>query len=132
DVVQKEIEGGDALDETALQILPLLRRDDARQEIERENLFRAGGIAIDVERDALAEKSEVNRLAFEVKLVTSQGSEQFPETLVMRTDGAATIEHFVEERFYFVSLEQRRARFCFWLGGHFTTSSVHQRERRKV
>ena len=55
-VVQEKIQRRDALRKPALDVLPFLRRDDARQHVERENLFRALRVAIDVERDALPQK----------------------------------------------------------------------------
>ena len=54
DVVQKKIQGGDALGQAALEIIPLLRGNDPRQQIKREDFLRPRRIPIHVEGDALA------------------------------------------------------------------------------
>ena len=53
DVVQKQIERGDSLHETALDQFPFVGRDDARNQIERKNPFRSLIVVVDGEGDAL-------------------------------------------------------------------------------
>jgi hypothetical protein len=120
-VAQEQVQRRDALREAAFELLPFLGRNDARQQVERENLLRARRIAIDVERDALAQKREVNRLAFVFEFPRRQGLEQLPELPVMRTQLALGIEHFVEKSVVLVLSEQALDRLRFGLGGHFKT-----------
>ena len=56
DVVQKQIERGDALHEPALDQFPFLRRNDSRDQIERENPFRALVVVVNRKGDALLKK----------------------------------------------------------------------------
>ena len=56
DIAQKQVQGGDALREAALDGLPLGAGDDARQQIVRENPLGAFFPAVDGESDALVKK----------------------------------------------------------------------------
>ena len=56
DVVQEQIQRGDALDQSGLDVLPLSPRDDARQEIEGEDALGALVVVVDRKSDALVEK----------------------------------------------------------------------------
>ena len=96
-VVQKKIQRGDALRKAALQQLPLPGGNDAGEQIERKNLLCAGGIAIDVEGDALTEKGQVHRLALVLKLGGRKFSEQLPKARVVRAGGALRVLHLIEE-----------------------------------
>ena len=53
DVVQEEVQCGDALHETSLDVFPLLGWNDARYKVERENPLCPARVAIDIERHAL-------------------------------------------------------------------------------
>ena len=62
DVLAEKVQGGDALDEAALDDVPFVGGDDARDEVEGENLFDAARVAVDGEGDALvAEKTSAIR-----------------------------------------------------------------------
>ena len=52
DVVDEVVERVDALLEAALDPVPFLGRHDARNQVEGEDAFGAGGVAVDVEGDA--------------------------------------------------------------------------------
>ena len=52
DVVDEGVERVDALLEAAFDAVPFVRRDDARDQVEGEDAFGAGGVAVDVEGDA--------------------------------------------------------------------------------
>jgi len=52
----KRVERGDPLLEAGLDPLPIGRRDDARDEVERENLLRAALVGVDGEGDASLEE----------------------------------------------------------------------------
>ena len=45
DVLAEEVQRGDALDEPALDRVPFVGRDDAGNEVEREDLLDAGRVA---------------------------------------------------------------------------------------
>ena len=53
DVVQEKVERGDALGQAALDQVPFARRDDARDQVERENPLRSLVVVVDREGDAL-------------------------------------------------------------------------------
>ena len=65
-------------------MLPFLRRNDARQQVERKNFLRARRVAVDVEGDALPEKRVVNRFAPGLEFRLRQFCEQFLELLIVR------------------------------------------------
>ena len=54
DVVQKQIQRRDSLDEAALDQVPFFRGNDARDEIEWENALRPLVVVVDRKSDALA------------------------------------------------------------------------------
>ena len=64
DVVQKQIQRRDSLDESALDEFPFFRGNDARHEIERENALGPLVVVVDREGDALGEKSGRGQGAF--------------------------------------------------------------------
>ena len=64
DVVQKQIQRRDSLDESAFDQVPFLRGNDARHEIERENAFGPLVVVVDGEGDALGEKGGGGQRAF--------------------------------------------------------------------
>src|SRR5678815_2169862 len=51
DVIDEFIQAADALDESTLNPTPLLCAGNSGDQIERKNLLRTGGIAVDVERN---------------------------------------------------------------------------------
>ncbi len=53
------IEGGDALDETALDSGPFGSRHQPRQQVEREDALHAIGLTVDREGDALGDEGEI-------------------------------------------------------------------------
>src|SRR5215469_11785565 len=121
DVMQEQVERRDTLDQASLNLFPFACGNNSRQQIEWEYFFRPGGIAIDVERDALAQKGEVHRLALVLKLLFRQGLEQFPELLVMGPDLPAAIHHLIKKTIVPVIFEQPFCRLRFALAGHFAT-----------
>ena len=56
DIAQKEIERGDALREPALDAVPLLRRDQARQQVVGEDALSSLFAPVDGEGDALGQE----------------------------------------------------------------------------
>jgi hypothetical protein len=59
DVEQEQVQGGDALDEAVLDAAPLVGRDDARHEVEREDALQPLGFAVHGEGDAVVEQREL-------------------------------------------------------------------------
>ena len=56
DVLQEQVDRGQPLRQAALERVPLARRDDARQQVEREDALGALLVAVDRERDALGQE----------------------------------------------------------------------------
>ena len=95
DIVQKEIERLHALHETRFQAAPFVRRNDARNDVERNQALGAAVVAVDGERDADAMEEPLGffallRDAFEGRTVEPVG-----ESAVMRPDGPVGRPHFV-------------------------------------
>ncbi len=94
---RKRLRARDALHQAAFEVIPFTGRDDAGNEVEGENPFHALGIAIDVEGDALAEKGQIDGMAFVVELLPFEGFKQGVKVAVMGANRARRIHHFVEE-----------------------------------
>ena len=77
-VVQEKVQRADALGQAALQEVPFVRRDDARDQVERENLLRALAVAVDGERDALREERLIGEHPFAPELVVAHLAEAVP------------------------------------------------------
>ncbi len=73
-VLQKQIEGGDALGQAALDCLPLGACDDARQQVMREDSLGSFFPAVDRECDALIEEREVGFLLSAAKFFGREDS----------------------------------------------------------
>ena len=85
DVVDEQVERADALLQPALDDLPLMGRDQARDEIERK--YALGpllGIGIDRERDALVQERTIGELAGPRQIGRGQLSEIMRQVPVMR------------------------------------------------
>ena len=96
-VAQEKIERGDTLDQAAFQMLPFAGRDDAGNQVEGKNPLHALGVTIDIEGDALAEKSQADCLALVFKLLTFEGFKHGAKVTVMGTDLAVPIHHFIKK-----------------------------------
>jgi hypothetical protein len=111
------------LGETALKHFPLGGRDDAWQQVKRENFFRARGVAIHVKRHTLPEEGQVNGLAFEIEFLGRERLEQLPELAVVRAHLAGGVHHLIKKILRIVAFEQT-IRWCgFSLGGHWRTAT---------
>ena len=64
DVVQKQIQRRDSLDESAFDEFPFFRGNDARHEIERKNALGPLVVVVDSKSDALREKGRGGQRAF--------------------------------------------------------------------
>jgi len=61
EIVQEQVEGRDPLDQARLEALPLGGRDDPRDQVEREDAFRALRVVVDGEGDAPPQERQVDR-----------------------------------------------------------------------
>jgi hypothetical protein len=120
-VVEKEIQCGDALRQTAFEVFPFLGRNDAWQQIKRENFLRAGRIAIDVEGDALPHQGEVHRLPFEAEFFRRDLLQQVLKPRIMWPGGVRCGEHFIEEIGAVVAGKIIRSGWGIERAGHFVT-----------
>jgi hypothetical protein len=66
DILEEKVQRGDPLHQAALKKFPFPGRNDPGHQIEREDPLRDPRIAIHVERDALPQKSEIDRVALGV------------------------------------------------------------------
>ena len=121
DVVQKQIQRRDALREAALDHLPFLRGNDARQKVEGKNFLRARRVTIDVEGHALPHERQIHGLPLVIELLRCERLEQFAEARIMRLHRAIAGGHLIKEIFRRVTVQQARRQFGFYLGGHFAT-----------
>ena len=97
DVVQKEVERGDSLFQTAFDFLPFPSGDNSWNQIEGKNSFRPLRVAINSESHALSQESERSQFMFAVEFVFLQLGETLQQPLVMRPGLSRRIKHFVVE-----------------------------------
>ena len=83
-VLEKQIKGGDALGETRLDLPPLGASDNARQQIVREDLFRAFLTAVNVEGDPLIQEGKIRRLLAPPELIRRNRQQPAVQLLVLR------------------------------------------------
>src|SRR5947207_2155427 len=95
DVLQKKIECGDALGQSALNDLPFIAGNDSRQKIVGENALSSLLTSINGERDSLVKKRQVRRLLAFSQVFGRQFEQRAEERLIMRARNARRSEHFV-------------------------------------
>ena len=93
----------------ALDAVPLGGRDDARDEVEREDPLGAGAVAVDVERDAHVQERALGRLLPAQQLAVGQRLDQLDQRPGGRPRLAAGLEHLVEEGAGLIVLESHGA-----------------------
>ena len=79
DVVQKQIERGDALRQAALDVAPFRAGDDARQQVVGKDALGAFFAAVDGEGDALIQKREVGGLLAAADFLGGQRGKSFQQ-----------------------------------------------------
>ena len=97
DVVQKQIERSDSLDEPALDQFPFVGRDNPRDQIEWKNPLRPLIVVVNCEGDALSKKRGSSQLALAIELSPRHFLESLQQFVVMRTDYAGPSKHFIEK-----------------------------------
>ena len=99
DVLDEGVQRAHALGEAALDDAPLVGREDARDEVERERpvaaLRAVGGGG--VEGDALLDEDGVAPLAGRLKPLAAQPGERARERGCLRAGGGRALEELVEE-----------------------------------
>jgi hypothetical protein len=97
DVVEEEVERGHALPQPALDVPPLLVRDDAGHEVEGEHALDPLILGVDRERDALVEERGVRSAPSLVEGLGGHLAEHLVEGAVVRPHLVLGGEHLVEE-----------------------------------
>jgi hypothetical protein len=96
DVLQKQVEGGDPLRQSAFDDVPVGRRHDARQQVVRKDALGGFVPAVDRERDSLVEEREIRLLLAAKQLLRAQ-LEQLLVQLAIRAAGLRlAVEHLIE------------------------------------
>ena len=106
DIVKEKIQCAQALLQSAFQMSPLVRRDDARHEVERHNPLGAFVTAIDREGDSLVQISTLRHRALALESGGVHIRETPEEPLVVWTDLAIRLEHLIEKSLRFVLIEK--------------------------
>jgi hypothetical protein len=97
DVVEEQVQGGDALDQAGLDVFPLAGGDHPWERIEREDALGAFLVAVDRERDALLKEEQLEAAELLAEFLVAEAGEFFGHVPVIRTDYAVLIDEFVEE-----------------------------------
>jgi hypothetical protein len=95
DVVQEEIERRDALRQAALNRIPFTASNDARQQIVREDFFRAFFASVDREGDALIKKRQVGSLLAAAQFFGGQIEQALIERKLAGARRPFAVEHLV-------------------------------------
>ena len=131
DVVQEQVERGDALGQAALDDVPVGGRDDARQQIVREDALGAFVAAVDGEGDALVEEGQVRLLLAPQQFLGRQPGQLLVQLPVRTARLRLAVEHLVEGVGQRVAGEQVRRG---WVGtgatpkGHSNTGTMQPSE----
>ena len=96
DVAQEEIERGDALGEAALDAIPLLRGDQARQQVVGKDALGALVAAVDGEGDALGEERKIGRLLAALQFFLGQAGQSLGQSAIVRPHFSVRLAHLVE------------------------------------
>ena len=112
DVLEEEIEGGDALRQAALDGVPVTGRDDARQQIVGEDALGRLVAAVDGEGDALVEEGQVRLLLAAQQLLGRQLQQLLVQLAVVTARLRLAVEHLVEGVREAVAGEQIRSGLC--------------------
>ena len=102
DVLTEQVEGGDPLDEAALDVGPLVGRDDAGDQVEREDL-----VGVDREGDALVAEQRVGHPPAALERVGVHVLEPVGHGGVVPARLFRPGEHLVEDLADFIILEHR-------------------------
>ena len=106
DVVQKQVQRRDALDEPGLHQIPLRPGNKPRHGVEREHPLGAAFVAVDGEGHPLLEKEQFKVFEFLFQLRRPHAEEPFRHRPVVGAHAAVRVHEFVEEICWFVGFEE--------------------------
>ncbi len=89
DVVDERVQGVDALLQAALDVIPFVGGDDARNQVEGEDALGPGGFAIDVESDAHLQQQALRRVLIAQQVAFGQRFDGFEQERGVRPRSAA-------------------------------------------
>ena len=112
---EEEVERAHALDQPALEPLPLLAGNHPRDQVEREDPLDPLLLAVDREADALVDERQLDRTPPLLELVGAEPAELLRERPVVRPRLPGRREHLVEERSRVVTPPERLGRVS-WRG----------------
>ena len=95
-VLDVGVDGFDALLEAALQRRPIRPREDARDDVERDETFLRLGVAIDRKGDADAAEEQLRLAAAEIEHVRRDLAQPMRQFGIGRPHRALGAPHFVE------------------------------------
>ena len=95
DVVQEGIQGLDPLPQARFHNAPLMRRNNARHDVERDQALLAGLFAIHGKGNADAVKGEIGFLTLARNHIRRSGIQPITKALVTRSHGTGGVKHFV-------------------------------------
>src|ERR1019366_3200735 len=93
------VEGVDALLEAAFDAFPFVGRNDARNQIEGKDAFRAGGIAVDVEGDSQLQQQALGGVLVAEQLAIGERLDDLLDQLIVRPRRSVRLEHLVVKAF---------------------------------
>ena len=83
--------------QAGLDLLPLARRNDPRERVEREDPLRALVVAVDREGDALLQEEQLEAAELLVEFLVAEPREFVGHAAVVGTDLAVLIDQLIEE-----------------------------------
>ncbi len=104
EVLEEQVERADALGEAALQVVPLGGRDEPRDQVERPRPLRAGLLAVDRERDALAAQDALDERRATGHVLRGQRVQSLEQALVVGS--RAVLGQHLAEALWHVAGEQ--------------------------
>ena len=105
DVLAEQVQGRDPLGQPPLDDVPLVGRDDPRDQVEREDLLHPRPVLVDVERDPLVAERDVGHLGPADERVLPHGRQPGGGAGVVRPRGPGGVEHLVEQPVHLVRIE---------------------------
>ena len=97
DVVEKQVQSGDSLHQSGLDVLPLPWRDHPGERIEREDSLRAFVVSVDREGDALLEEEQFQATELLAEFLVPEPGEFFGDVSIIRTNRAMLVDELIEE-----------------------------------
>jgi len=108
DVLEKEVDGDQALRQAALQRVPLARRHNPRQQVKREDPLGALLVAVDREGDALGQKGAIGLDLPAAEIVERHRGQLVDQRLILWARVRRRIEHLVVRTIELVPFEEAR------------------------